>query len=308
MSSLKGDTIKLILVFLAIASIFQFILQFILSVSYLPIQIPFQSALTKLGQIGLYLGYLSIGIFSLLSWRSVKALLPLGVLLLISPVFTLVPNYFTSPLWIMYEVIIAMIGIAGIGESLLEGSVLSLLNLPTAIMVVILIVAGLLVDISHIELFINYLLIFEISLISFLVYTIAWSSKHLSLRRAAISYAVSIPSLFVFLPIYFLVSSNRFMEIIMNMVMPSVFGIVLSNPYSLPVFVISLAIALYLSVVVAIGKNPYAGLGYFMVITTVFLGVNGYHLILYMIYPLVGAILMNMKRTEEKVLDKIRHF
>ncbi len=208
----------------------------------------------------------------------------------------------------MYEVIIAMIGIAGIGESLLEGSVLSLLNLPTAIMVVILIVAGLLVDISHIELFINYLLIFEISLISFLVYTIAWSSKHLSLRRAAISYAVSIPSLFVFLPIYFLVSSNRFMEIIMNMVMPSVFGIVLSNPYSLPVFVISLAIALYLSVVVAIGKNPYAGLGYFMVITTVFLGVNGYHLILYMIYPLVGAILMNMKRTEEKVLDKIRHF
>ncbi|BBL46508.1 MULTISPECIES: cytochrome b558/566 subunit B [Metallosphaera] len=305
MSSLRDESIKLVLVFLALASIFQFILQFIFSVSYLPIQIPFQNVLTKLGQIGIYLGYLSIGIFSILSWKKVKALLPLGILLLISPAFTLINNYFSSPLWVMYEVIVATLGILGIVESFVQAPILSLVNLPTAFMVGLLIVAGLLVDISHVELLLNYLLVFEVSLVSFLVYTVVWSSRNLSLKRASISYLASIPALFVFLPIYFLVSSNRFMEIIMNMVMPSVFGIVLTNPYSLPLFVISLAVAIYLSVTIALSRNPYAGLGYFMVITTVFLGVNGYHLILYMIYPIIGVILINMKEGKSRLLDRI---
>ena len=305
MSSLRDESIKLVLVFLALASIFQFILQFIFSVSYLPIQIPFQNVLTQLGQIGIYLGYLSIGIFSILSWKKVKALLPLGILLLISPAFTLINNYFSSPLWVMYEVIVATLGILGIVESFVQAPILSLVNLPTAFMVGLLIVAGLLVDISHVELLLNYLLVFEVSLVSFLVYTVVWSSRNLSLKRASISYLASIPALFVFLPIYFLVSSNRFMEIIMNMVMPSVFGIVLTNPYSLPLFVISLAVAIYLSVTIALSRNPYAGLGYFMVITTVFLGVNGYHLILYMIYPIIGVILINMKEGKSRLLDRI---
>ncbi|ABP94678.1 CbsB [Metallosphaera sedula] len=305
MSSLRDESIKLVLVFLALASIFQFILQFIFSVSYLPIHIPFQNVLTRLGQIGIYLGYLSIGIFSILSWKKVKALLPLGILLLISPAFTLINNYFSSPLWVMYEVIVATLGILGVVESFLQAPILSLVNLPTAFMVGLLIVAGLLVDISHVELLLNYLLVFEVSLVSFLVYTVLWSSRNLSLKRASISYLASIPALFVFLPIYFLVSSNRFMDIIMNMVMPSVFGIVLTNPYSLPLFVISLAVAIYLSVTIALSRNPYAGLGYFMVITTVFLGVNGYHLILYMIYPIIGVILINMKEGKSRLLDRI---
>ncbi|MCG3109937.1 hypothetical protein L3N51_02234 [Metallosphaera sp. J1] len=306
MSSLREDSVKLVLIFLALASIFQFILQFIFSVSYLPIQIPFQNVLTKLGQVGIYLGYLAIGIFSILSWKKVKALLPLGILLLISPAFTLINNYFTSPLWVMYEVIVATLGILGIAESFARAPVTSLVNLPTAFMVVLLVAAGLLVDISHVELLINYLFVFEVSLLSFLAYTVIWSSRNLSLRRASISYLASIPSLFAFLPIYFLVSSNRFMEIIMNMVMPSVFGIVLTNPYSLPLFVISLAIAIYLSVTIALSKNPYAGLGYFMIITTVFLGVNGYHLILYMVYPIIGTILLNMKEGKSSLVDVIR--
>ncbi|MEM4131224.1 MAG: cytochrome b558/566 subunit B, partial [Metallosphaera sp.] len=197
-------------------------------------------------------------------------------------------------------------GILGIIESFLRASALSLLNLPTAFMVVFLLIEGLLVDISHVEIITNYLLIFEISLLGFLAYTVIWSSRSLSLRRATISYLVAVPSLFSFLPIYFLVNDNRFMEIIMNMVMPSVFGIVLTNPYSLPIFVLSLAFSIYLSTVMALSGNPYAGLGYFMVVTTAFLGVNGYHLLLYMIYPMVGTILMNVKGGERSLSYRIR--
>ncbi|MEL9970322.1 MAG: cytochrome b558/566 subunit B [Metallosphaera sp.] len=306
MSSLRDDVTKLTLVFLSLASIFQFILQFVSSISYLPIDIPFQNVLTKVGEIGLYLGYLAIVLFSILSWTKIRALLPIGILLLVSPLFTLIANYYLSPLWIAYEVIISIVGILGIIESFLRASALSLLNLPTAFMVVFLLIEGLLVDISHVEIITNYLLIFEISLLGFLAYTVIWSSRSLSLRRATISYLVAVPSLFSFLPIYFLVNDNRFMEIIMNMVMPSVFGIVLTNPYSLPIFVLSLAFSIYLSTVMALSGNPYAGLGYFMVVTTAFLGVNGYHLLLYMIYPMVGTILMNVKGGERSLSYRIR--
>ncbi|MEM4746587.1 MAG: cytochrome b558/566 subunit B, partial [Metallosphaera sp.] len=184
MSSLRDDVTKLTLVFLSLASIFQFILQFVSSISYLPIDIPFQNVLTKVGEIGLYLGYLAIVLFSILSWTKIRALLPIGILLLVSPLFTLIANYYLSPLWIAYEVIISIVGILGIIESFLRASALSLLNLPTAFMVVFLLIEGLLVDISHVEIITNYLLIFEISLLGFLAYTVIWSSRSLSLRRA----------------------------------------------------------------------------------------------------------------------------
>ncbi|MEM3293492.1 MAG: cytochrome b558/566 subunit B, partial [Metallosphaera sp.] len=77
MSSLRDDVTKLTLVFLSLASIFQFILQFVSSISYLPIDIPFQNVLTKVGEIGLYLGYLAIVLFSILSWTKIRALLPI---------------------------------------------------------------------------------------------------------------------------------------------------------------------------------------------------------------------------------------
>ncbi|QKR00302.1 cytochrome b558/566 subunit B [Metallosphaera tengchongensis] len=309
MSELRDEAIKLSLIFLGIGSIFQFILQFIFSISYLPVHVPFQGSLTRVGQIGLYMSYLSLSAFLVLSWDKAKALLPLGILLLISPSFTFINNYFTSPWWISFEVAIAIIGISGIIESLLKSSILSVLNVPTIFMVVLLLFAGLAVDIVHVELFINYLILFEASLAGLLAFTVVWSLRMTSARRALISYVAAVPALFSFLPIYFLVSSNRFMEIIMNMVMPSVFGIVLSSPYSLPLFIVSLAISMYLVATLALSRNPYAALGYFMVVTTTFLGVNGYHLILYLVYPIAGVILINIgakKGNLRRIMDLIK--
>jgi cytochrome b558/566, subunit B len=305
MSLRQGGLLKLTMVFLALGSVLQFILQFVASVSFLPIKIPALSLLTRLGEVGIYLSFVSIVTLSFLIWPKVKALLPLGLILMISPVFTIVPDYFASPWWIALEVGVVVLGIGAIVESLLKATPLSLLNLPTFFMVIILMWVALDVDVVHSEALLNYLALFDASVLSFALYTLVWKTKGLRMRRALASYGGAVPALFVFLPLYFVVSGNRFMEIIMNMVMPSVFGIVFSNPYSLPVFVLSLSLALYFIVALALKGNFLASLGYFMIVTTTFLGVNGYHLILYMIYPLVGSVLLNVGDEGASILFKL---
>ncbi|WP_162199551.1 hypothetical protein [Sulfuracidifex metallicus] len=108
-------------------------------------------------------------------------------------------------------------------------------------------------------------------------------------------YLASIPALFLFLPLYFMVEDNRFMFMIMDMTFSAIYGISFNNPDNLGLFILLLSLSTYLSVVIALKGNPTAGLGYFIVISDVFMGITGYHLIEYMLLVAVGFSLITLK-------------
>ncbi|MEM0257186.1 MAG: cytochrome b558/566 subunit B [Saccharolobus sp.] len=300
----NSQLLKLILIFLSIGSILQFVFEFIFPISYLPIYVPGLSIILELGNFSLYIIFISIILFSLLQ-RKIKALIPLATLLLIATAISaLKSNYSLSPLWYSLEVILAIFGISAAIESQVKSSLVNLLNLPTLFLVLFVTITSLYIDIIHIEILTDYLLLTALSVISFGLYTISWRANEV--KKAIVSFLLSIPALFIFLPLYFIVSNNRFMEIIMNMVIPSAFGIVFSSPYYLQPFLLILSLAMFFIVALAIKRNAISALGYFIIISSVFKGISGYGLLIYMVEPLFGIVLMNWSTEEKHILELIR--
>ncbi|AWR97952.1 cytochrome b558/566 subunit B [Acidianus sulfidivorans JP7] len=299
--------IKIYSIFLAFSAFLEFLFEFIFPISYLPLSNVLSFSLTSkliveyLGTAGLYLEYIALSIVAIGLSNKVKALLPLGIFLLISPFLNLAINSL-SPFWDIFEVAIMTLGIFALVESFIKSNLSSILSIPTMILIIANIYAGYLIDFEHYTLNLSFTYLFLASVIGFGIYSIIWG-KIIS-KRSIIAYISGIFGAMTFLPLYFLVTSNRFMEIIMDMTIPAIFGIVFHNPYSLGLFLLLVSIALYFIVAISVKGNGYAGLGYFLILTTGFMGITGFHLIIYMAAPIIGYALLNFKDGKgQKILN-----
>jgi len=294
--------IKIYSIFLAISASLEFIFETIFPISYLPLSIPNKLFLEYIGTAGLYMEYVAMSIVAIALSYKIKSLLPLGIILFISPVFTFIPNYSLSFLWMSIQVAIIVIGIVALFESLFRSNMLSLLLTPTLAMIILSLYAGYMINFEHLTFDFSFTYLFLFSIIGFMAYTVLWG-KIVS-KRSIASYIAGIPAAFIFLPLYFIVSTNRFMEMIMDMTLPAIFGIIFNNPFHVELFILLLSLALYLIITIAIKGNTYAGLGYFLIMSTVFLGLTGFHLIMYMITPVIGFALLNLKESKGiKILE-----
>ena len=95
---------------------------------------------------------------------SYKSLIPLTVILLVSPFITLIPNYENTFLLYSLEMAILILGLASTIEGLIKSSLLSILLIPTLILVNLGIFASILLSIFHDALFISYLRVYLISI------------------------------------------------------------------------------------------------------------------------------------------------
>jgi cytochrome b558/566 subunit B len=259
-----------------------------------------------LGVAGLYMEAVFLGLVAVVLSNKVRSLLPLGIALLVSPSLNLIHNYSLSPYWSFIEIVLALLGIASLIEVTIKSNRRSLLFLPTLAMVTLTTYAGIDTIFLHGDLAICYSFIFIASLLGVIIYSIIYN-KIIS-KRAMMSYIAAIPGLFVFLPLYFLVINNRFLEIIMNMVIPSAFGIAIYNPYNLPILLLALSVSIYTILLLAIKGNGYAGLGYFIIITTAFQAITGFHLLLYLLAPFIGFSILNYREigNERTIMDDLK--
>lgn len=298
--------IKIFSIFLAISSSLAFLFEFIFPISYLPITFPYEGLMNYLGVAGLYMEAVFLGLVAVVLSNKVRSLLPLGIALLVSPSLNLIHNYSLSPYWSFIEIVLALLGIASLIEVTIKSNRRSLLFLPTLAMVTLTTYAGIDTIFLHGDLARCYSFIFIASLLGVIIYAIIYN-KIIS-KRAMMSYIAAIPGLFVFLPLYFLVINNRFLEIIMNMVIPSAFGIVLYNPYNLPILLLALSVSIYTILLLAIKGNGYAGLGYFIIITTAFQAITGFHLLLYLLAPFIGFSILDYREidNERTIMDDLK--
>ncbi len=259
-----------------------------------------------LGVAGLYMEVVFLGLVAIVLSNKVKALLPLGLILIVSPILNVFHNYTLSPYWSIIEILLVLIGIASLVEVMMKSNKRSLLFLPTLVMIILTTYAGVDTIFLHGDLIICYLFLLMASLTGVVAYAVIYN-RTIS-KRAMISYIAAIPGLFVFLPLYFLVVNNRFLEIIMNMVIPSAFGIPLYNPYVLPDLLLALSVSIYTILMIAIKGNGYAGLGYFIILSTVFQGITGFHLLLYLLAPFIGFSILNYREISngKTIMDDLR--
>lgn len=267
--------------------IFLSMYQFVTPISYLPITIPFEDFMFKLGLLGIYLSTISLGILTLLSKEKLAQVI--GLVLVLSLFFSLIPDYNVSLWWDFLEIFV-FVGGSALGIVSLYRSKRWLL-VPVLAVVEFGEIEGISEDFFHTFIdtsFLTLLALLVISGFSLLFYK--WRPK-----RLLISLAIGVPGLLLYLPLYFLVLKNRFMETIFAMVFPAVYGISLNNPDNIPAMVLLYALAMFLSLALGYHVDLYTGLGFYMIITTVFLGITGFHLLLYMVFPLIGFYFMNVK-------------
>lgn len=267
--------------------IFLSMYQFITPISYLPITIPFEEFMFKLGLLGIYLSTISLGILTLLSKE--KLAQAIGLVLVLSLFLSLIPDYNVSLWWDFLEIFV-FVGGSALGIEYLYRSKRWLL-IPVLAVVEFGEIEGISEDFFHTFIdtsFLTLLVLLVISGFSLLFYK--WRPK-----RLLISLAVGVPGLLLYLPLYFLVLKNRFMETIFAMVFPAVYGISLNNPDNIPAMILLYALAMFLSLALGYYVDLYTGLGFYMIVTTVFLGITGFHLLLYMVFPLIGFYFMNVK-------------
>lgn len=90
----------------------------------------------------------------------------------------------------------------------------------------------------------------------------------------------------------------------MDMILPSTLGIDLYNPYHITLLVLALGLSA-MGIIISIIKGNYsAGIGYFIIISTVFLGIDGYLILVYMISPIIGFSLMTYHE-KKRIIDII---
>ncbi len=95
-------------ILLGIGAVLLSFYQFITPISYLPITIPFEDQLYRLGFIGLYLSTFSLGIIGLMDED--KLVRVLGGLIILSPLIALIPNYAISEWWEVIEIFTVVVG------------------------------------------------------------------------------------------------------------------------------------------------------------------------------------------------------
>lgn len=118
--------------------------------------------------------------------------------------------------------------------------------------------------------------------------------------RNYIAISVGLLSIIPFLFFENMISQNRYLEILMNMILPATLGINLYNPYHITLLVIALGLSIMGIVTSLIKGNAGASVGYFLIITTVFLGIDGFSLLIYMLTPIIGFLVITSGEIESK--------
>ncbi|BBG27636.1 hypothetical protein [Sulfuracidifex tepidarius] len=284
-SLVSEKDLKWYTVFLFVAFFLQFFYQVIFPISYLPLSIPGKITLEYLGTAGIYLGYGASFLIAIAMSGKIKSLIPLAVVDVLSPVF----NH-SLP----FTILGIAVSIVVIVESFLRRKGLdTLFLLPTLALISFSMISAVTIDSLNFTFNPGYTYMFLLSVVTFAFFTF-WGKQS---KKDVIKYLVSIPSLFLFLPLYFLVESNRFMFMIMDMTFSAIYGISFNDPNNLGLFLLLLSISTYLSLVTALRRNGMAGLGYFMVISDVFMGITGFHLMEYIFLVAMGFSMITYKDT-----------
>ncbi|QGA68245.1 cytochrome b558/566 subunit B [Sulfolobus sp. E11-6] len=295
---LKGN-LNLFLILLGIFSFLQFSFkQAFMFPSILPLNISNTNLLLLIGNISFYFFFIFILIVSIILSFSYKSLIPLTVILFLSPFITLIPNYENSFWLYSLEIAILVLGLASTIEGLIKSSPLSILLIPTLILVNLGVYASILLNIFHHALFISYLTLYIISIVGYLAYVILWG-KIKSLRNY-VAISVGLLSIIPFILFENIISQNRYLEILMNMILPSMLGINLYNPYHITLLVIALGLSIGGILMALMKGNISAGVGYFLIISTVFLGIDGFSLLIYMLTPIIGFLVITSGEIESK--------
>lgn len=270
--------------------------------SILPLNVPNEGILETLGNVFFYVYFFTILLTSLLLIEKYKLMTLITASLIISLFAPLIPNYNMSPFWYSFEIFITIVGISLMIESVLKSSIYSLLLLPTMFMVAVGLIGSISLNVFHHALFMSYIMAYLISLLGYLSYTLLWDKK--KSIRSYIGIAVGVLVLIPFIFSIYEVGSNRYLEILMNMILPSTLGIDLYNPYHITLLLLALGLSA-MGIVMSIIKGNYsAGIGYFIVISTVFLGIDGYQVLIYMISPIIGFSLITYNE-KKRIIDII---
>jgi len=298
LNELKSN-FKIFLILLGISSFLQFMLkQAFIFPSILPLNIPNEGILEIIGNIAFYLYFIMLIVISAIISTKYRALIPITIVLLISPFFNLIPHYNISSFWYSLEIALFILGIVSMVEGLIKSPLQNILLTPTMILVAIGLYASVSLNVFQHALFLSYLTAYFNSLLSFITYSII-QGKIKSMRNY-IAIVIGVLSLIPFIFMENVISSNRYMEILMNTILPATLGINLYNPYRITLLILALGLTAMGILISIIKGNLSAGIGYFIVISTVFLGIDGYTLLLYMISPIIGFCLMNFEDTKRK--------
>ncbi|MEJ2776384.1 hypothetical protein WIW90_09235 [Sulfolobaceae archaeon RB850M] len=262
--------------------------QFITPISYLPITIPFEDQLYRLGFIGLYLSTFSLGIIGLMDED--KLVRVLGGLIILSPLIALIPNYAISEWWEVIEIFTVVDGLFIMVKSVLKSNRFPLIL--TLFVIIFNEIEGLDEQIFHNFVYTSFLTLLYLTIISGFILLL----YNLKLKRLLISIGLGGLAMGIYLPLFFLTLHNRFLEMIFALVFPAVYGITISNPYNTPLLILAYSLVLFLSVALAVNIDLYTGLGFYMIETTTFLGLTGFHYYIYMVFPIMGFYFMNLKR------------
>lgn len=285
------DTRRVSYFFLA-GAVLQFLFrEAVFGILSIPLHANFLAYLGVLGTFGLFLTYLlSVVILVVMSLRAWSAI-PLVLILAVSPFLVLgFPSYYSTGWWEGVSLLTIFLGLAIVLESMVKTR--SLLNLlPSVPMVVLLF----LVDDSSIRLYlhmpvleVDYVWALAPSSVAVVAYTLYRGFKGVSLKRNIVSLLLGLISLGSVIPLVLLVGENRFMEMIMDMVVPTVLGVNLVNPAELPLFLFLYGLALFSVVVLLVQGFVGESAGIFAYFSTLFMGITGFHLLLYEVLPAMG--------------------
>ncbi|MBB5253602.1 cytochrome b558/566 subunit B [Sulfurisphaera ohwakuensis] len=300
LSFLEKD-IKYFFVILGISGFLQFMFsEAFIFPSALPIHIPAEMFLLRTGAVSFYIFFISLILVSFLLSNKVKALLPLSILLIISPILAYLNVNYTYYYGI--EIFVIIIAITALIEATVKSSIKVVLLIPSGILVGLGLIASFFITFYHTTLYVSYLDFLIFSAVTFLVYTILW--RRITSKRSIIAYIVGLMSMYPFIMFAHEIITNKYIQILMEMILPSALGITIYNPSHLLYLVYFLGIITFSIISIIIKGNGSAGIGYFMLISNVFFGIYGYLLLMYMLVPTIGYVLMCYNEMKEESIIK----
>ncbi|MCY0859614.1 MAG: cytochrome b558/566 subunit B [Sulfolobaceae archaeon] len=272
--------------------------------SSLPVPIPHANILAVFSSFGFALEYFSLIVVSLVLSKLAKINYIYSGILIGSLLITLIPGYYSTTLWLGFTITTMFLGVVGLGEVtylLIKNKryLSTVLLSPTVALVLVLYYTAYSLIMHLPAVIISYKDFLLASVIGVLIYTILWGK--IFSRRSIVAYTLSIVGFVIVLPLYFLVLKNRFLEIIMDMVIPSVTGVILFNPYSITILILTFGLILYTVLALAIKGNYYASIGYLALLVAGFNATSGFHFISLMIVPPIGYSLFLIKELQDKI-------
>jgi len=290
-SDSKGER-AFILTFLVGGLLQFFFRQSLLPLLPLPLHIPTGvTYLGLLGTFGLFLEFCSAVALTVLLAKEIRATIPLAAVLLGGTAFSAIyPLYYATPWWYAFTVVIPLFAIVSSVEAHLKvKSWVSILLLPTFVLMgsVYYWSSALYLHLPAPQL--NFVYLFLSSAISFAAYSTTWRASPNWRNLAATLGGVAGFSLF--LPLYLSVTSNRFLEVIIDMVVPTAVGVTMPSGSLLGPLILGFGAAAYGVVSAAVKGDLGAAAGYTVFVTTVFTGLTGFHLVLFEIAPALGYVL-----------------